>query len=232
MTGRVAAFFHRLKAKERDWRHSYGTDISTPEARRRAQFHFNYFDHAILRVHWHNFHRIAEGVFRANQPSPSRLQQFRDMGITTILNLRGASEHSQYLFEKEACAALGLRLIDHRLYASDLASRQELLGLLKIFDTIERPVVMHCKSGSDRTGFASILYLNIYCGMPISKARRELNWRYFHLRHSKNGILDVFFDAYVEDNAKTPISMRDWIANTYDQDALRQRFQAGRRWFG
>ena len=213
-----------LRERFREWRHELGVDISTPEARRRARLHFDWFDHAILRRWWKNFHQIDDGVYRANQPSPERLAEFRDMGIRTILNLRGAAQHSQYLFEREACDALGLTLIDHRLYGSDLASADEILGLLDIFRSMERPVVMHCKSGADRTGFAAALYLHVIRDVPVVEAKRQLHWRYAHLRRSKNGILDLFFEAYLETAAPRGVSLTDWIRKDYDPDALRARF--------
>jgi len=218
------SLFARFKEKEHAWRDAIGSDISTPEARRRAQFHFNWIDHGILRVWWKNFHRISEGVYRANQPSPARLAEFRQMGIKTILNLRGTAGDSHYLFEREACDALGLHLIDHRLYASGLASRAELLELIALMEQMEKPVVMHCKSGADRTGFAAVIYLHIFCDVPLEVALDQLNWRYLHFRKSKNGILDLFFAAYLRECANTSISLRAWIENRYDPATLHQEF--------
>ncbi len=119
----IRQFFATLKQRERAWRHSKGKDISTPEARQDATFHYRYIDHGILRVLWKNFHKVAEGVYRSNQPSAHRLAEFKAMGIKAVLNLRGPSLYSQYLLEKEACTDLGLTLIDHRMYGKSLAMR-------------------------------------------------------------------------------------------------------------
>lgn len=224
----IGRWFQRLKAAERSWRYGLGKDISTPEARRQARRHFLYIDHGILRIWWKNFHEIAPGVYRANQPSPERLAEFRDMGIRTILNLRGDSDASPYLFEVEACAELGLTLIDHRLYAAALASRDELLELIAIFRRIEKPFVMHCKSGSDRTGFAAILFLHIIAGQPLERAMRQLHWTHLHFRKSKNGILDLFFEAYLEASKDGVPSLEDWIATQYDPAILEDRFATER----
>jgi protein tyrosine/serine phosphatase len=218
------SWFRRFKAREHAWRDYIGGDISTPEARKRARFHFNWLDHGILRVRWKNFHEIAPDVYRANQPSPERLAEFKAMGIKTILNLRGTSEHSHYLFEFEACSELGLTLINSRLYAANLASRDEILELIDHMGKIEKPFVMHCKSGSDRTGFAAILYLHLFCDIPLKQAMVQLHWRHFHLKNSKNGILDLFFDAYLRDSQKHKITLLDWISTQYDQAALQAEF--------
>ncbi|MFT5638816.1 MAG: protein tyrosine/serine phosphatase [Paracoccaceae bacterium] len=220
----METWFRRLKAREHAWRDYVGGDISTPEARKRALFHFNWLDHGILRIWWKNFHELAPGAYRANQPSPKRLAEFKAMGIKTILNLRGTSEHSQYLFEREACAKLGLTLIDSRIYASALASRTEILDLIDHMRDIEKPFVMHCKSGSDRTGFAAILYLHLLCDVPMAQAMKQLHWRHFHVKNSKNGILDLFFDAYLRDSQRSGMSLLDWISTEYDQAILQAEF--------
>jgi protein tyrosine/serine phosphatase len=219
------SLWQRFKETERAWRSDMGADISTPKARARAWRHYLFIDHGVLRVWWRNFHQIAPGAFRSNQPSPARLKQFKDQGIRTVLNLRGVGEHSHYLFEKEACAELGLTLIDHRLYAADLASRQELLDLIDVFRSIEKPFVMHCKSGADRTGIAAAIYRIVILGASVPEAMGELNWRYIHFRHSKNGILDHFFDEYLDAAKGRDLPFLHWLETEYDADAARARYQ-------
>ena len=92
----------RIHEAEQRWSASYGTDISTPALRRQAWWHFHLADHGFLRVLWTNLYEIAPGVWRSNQPSPARLKRYHQMGIRTILNLRGKDRYSYYLFEHEA----------------------------------------------------------------------------------------------------------------------------------
>jgi len=221
----MKALWNRFKEWERAWRNNMGVDISTPESRARAWRHYLWIDHGVLRLWWTNFHQVGEGIYRANQPDAKRLAKWKKRGIKTILNLRGVGEYSPYHFEVEACEKLGLRLIDHRLYAQDLASREELLGLIAHFRSIEKPVVMHCKSGSDRAGFAAALYLHIIEDLPVEEAWKQLHWKHFHLKNSKNGILDLFFVAFLEAQKSGAIAMEDWISTRYDPDALRERFR-------
>lgn len=221
----MKALWNQFKEWERAWRNNMGVDISTPESRARAWRHYLWIDHGVLRLWWTNFHQVGEGIYRANQPDAKRLAKWKKRGIKTILNLRGVGEYSPYHFEVEACEKLGLRLIDHRLYAQDLASREELLGLIAHFRSIEKPVVMHCKSGSDRAGFAAALYLHIIEDLPVEEAWKQLHWKHFHLKNSKNGILDLFFVAFLEAQKNGAIAMEDWISTRYDPDALRERFR-------
>ena len=218
----------RIKSTERSLGATYGTDISNPRARRRAFWHFQLLDHAFLRAFWANFHEIAPGAWRSNQPSPRRLRKIRAMGIATILSLRGANRQSPYLFEKEACEALGIGLVNLAIKARRLAPRSVLLELLDAFEQVERPFLMHCKSGADRVGLASVLYLLHMTDTPVALAKKQLGLRYLHIRASSTGILDHMIDAYRADNAARQVPIRAWIEQTYDPDALSAQFHAKR----
>ncbi|ARE39904.1 hypothetical protein RGUI_1763 [Rhodovulum sp. P5] len=221
--------FSQLKSRfdqfEKKMRRSYGSDISTPAARRAAFWHFQLMDHAFLRTFWTNLDEIAPGVWRSNQPDPKRLERYRDMGIKTVISLRADNGASPILFEQEACRDLGLTLITAPLQARKLVPADDLLAVLDLFETVERPFVMHCKSGSDRAGLASALYLLHVEGKPLAEARKMLSWRYIHLRNSPTGILDHILDAYEADTAVQPMPIKDWIATRYDKDALEAEFR-------
>jgi len=216
----------RLDAFERRMRAAFGSDISTPAGRRAAFWHFHLMDHAFLRILWTNMDEIAPGVWRSNQPSPARLRRYRDMGIRTVLSLRGDGVSSHRLFEEEACEDLGLTLVTISLKARGLVPRRRLLDLLDIFETIEKPFVMHCKSGSDRAGLASALYLLHIEGKPVEEARKMLSWRYIHFRNSPTGVLDHMLDTYAADIAEEPMPIRRWIETRYDSAAIEADFRS------
>ncbi|MBZ0129260.1 MAG: tyrosine-protein phosphatase [Rhodobacteraceae bacterium] len=217
-----------LEDRERAWRESFGNDISTPAKRRQARWHFNWVDHGILRYWWTNFDQVAPGVYRSNQPSPARLARYRDRGIRSVLNLRGTSLYSYYLFEHEACAALGLSLTDINLFPTALPTREAIFELEGHFRCLEKPFVMHCKSGADRAGFASALYLLLIEDAPVEQAMRHMSFRYLHIRASAKGILDYFLESYAETNKVSPIAFRDWVQTMYDRDAMTEAFLASR----
>ncbi|MGL6211702.1 MAG: fused DSP-PTPase phosphatase/NAD kinase-like protein [Paracoccaceae bacterium] len=205
----------------------FGSDISTPEARRAAKLHFHLSDHAFLRLLWSNFDRFAPGAYRANQPSPAQLARYKALGITTVINLRGEASQSFWLFEAEACAALGLTLKNINLSARRLPSREALLELHDMLADAEKPFLIHCKSGSDRTGMVAALYLIWFCDTPLELATKQLSFRYLHLDHGSTGILDHFFRFYARANAASPIGLLDWIKSAYDPAEVTESY---RRW--
>ncbi|SIO31898.1 Protein tyrosine/serine phosphatase [Rhodovulum sp. ES.010] len=218
----------RFEAFDRRVRDAFGGDFTTPGGRRAAFWHFQVMDHAALRTLWTNLHEIAPGAWRSNQPDPRRLHRYRDMGIRTVLSLRRSGTSSHHLFEEEACRDLGLTLVNQRMHARQLLPAGQLLALLDLFERIEKPFVMHCKSGSDRAGFASALYLIHMEGASVAEARRMLHWRYIHFRNSASGILDAMLDAFEADIRAEPMPLRDWIATRYDPEAITAAFRAGR----
>ncbi|WP_163849221.1 tyrosine-protein phosphatase [Pseudooceanicola aestuarii] len=221
--------FDRIKQWERDLRNSYNTDLSTPEKRRRAHIYNLWFDHAILRGVWTNLDEIAPGVFRSNHPTHRRFAELKARGVTSVLNLRGSAGAAHYLTERESCEQLGLTLVDRNLHARKAASAAEILAVIAAFRSIDRPFVMHCKSGADRAGFASAIYLMAIEGEPVEQARRMLSARYVHFRWTKTGVLDHILDSYALRNATDPIGFEDWIRTEYDPAKIQAEFDARTR---
>ncbi|WP_234417107.1 fused DSP-PTPase phosphatase/NAD kinase-like protein [Loktanella sp. Alg231-35] len=225
-TKMIRKILSTLDKKERDLRKSMGRDITDPADRKRAQRSMMWLDHGVLRLHWHNFDKVADGVYRSNHPDHKRFAAYAKMGITTVLNLRGGSKDAHYLFEKESCEQLGLHLVSIQMSARKSPHKEPLLRLFSAFETMDRPFLLHCKSGADRTGLVAALYLMIHEGASVAVARKQLSFRYLHIRRSSTGILDHFLDVYAARHAETGIGIIDWIRDEYDRDALTASFAA------
>ncbi len=96
----------------------------------------------------------------------------------------------------------------------------------ELFERIEYPMLMHCKSGADRVGLMSVLYRHIREGVPLAVAKQELSLRYGHIRQAETGILDHLFDRYVEYDRRRPITFFDWVESIYDPDDLVRSFRS------
>ncbi|MFQ6548676.1 tyrosine-protein phosphatase [Aestuariibius sp. 2305UL40-4] len=199
-------------------------EYATPEGKRLAAWHDNLFDQKYLRHHWTNFFQVAPGVYRSNHPTPARIAQYKELGIKTILNLRGREKRGHYHEERAACAAAGIEMVDARLYARKPARQEELLTVIHHLRTLPKPFLLHCKSGADRAGFASALYLMAVEGRPVEEARRQLGLRYIHIRQTKTGILDHILDLYAAREGE--MGIEEWIRTEYDRDAIQASFDA------
>ena len=205
-----------------------GTDISTPGARRAAWWHYQLMDHAFLRVWWKNLGQIGPGVWRSNQPSSGDLERLARMGLKTVVNLRGASQQSFYLFEAEACQRFGLTLIDLNLSARQAPPRSRLLKLMEILDAAEAPLLIHCKSGADRTGLAAAIWRMEKAGQTAATAAKELSLRYIHLQRTSSGVLDQVIRSYAAEGEAQGKSFRAWVEQDYDSARIEAQFAAWR----
>lgn len=201
-------------------------EIDTIAGRRRSMRNLDWMDHGILRYRWHNFAEFAPGAFRSNHPTIARFENYAAMGIKTVLTLRGAQHQPQYLFEAEACARLGLGLECVQLAARRAPPADRLQTLFSVFDRIEHPFLMHCKSGADRTGLAAALYQLEYAGADIGFAKKQLSFGFVHIRRTATGILDHFLDTYEARFNQTGIGVRDWIGSEYSAEDLTLSFAA------
>ncbi|MEL6913487.1 MAG: sulfur transferase domain-containing protein [Pseudomonadota bacterium] len=202
--------------------------LTTTSGRLWAMICYNLFDHGFLRVWWTNLEEIAPGVWRSNQPGPQRMAHYARMGIKSVLILRGRGEKAHYQLEREAAERAGITLHATTIHARKAADPARFKELFRLFETMEGPWLMHCKSGADRAGLASVLYL-LWIGRPLAEARKQLSWRYFHLTSTQTGILDVMLDHYEEALREGPKDIETWLAEDYDPARLTAEWKEGRR---
>lgn len=208
-----------------------GFDLSTPEGRKRARRDYMWNDHAFLRLRFQNAHWISDELVRTNQPSPEQLAGWKARGIKTIINLRGGFDGSFHVLEKEACERLGLTLVDFTITSREVPSRARVLGARDLFQTIEYPALMHCKSGADRAGIMSVFYMHFRKGKPIREAMDQLHLRYLHVKAGKTGVLDYTFERYLAEGEPAGLSFIEWVESpAYDPDAIKADFRA--QWWG
>lgn len=227
----MAVLLARLKTAFRDrqnlWRASWSADLARPANRRRAYLDMMAFDHGVLRLWWRNMDEIAPGVWRSNQPSPEQIRDVARRGIRTIVNLRGPSSWGSYYLERETSGALGIAMIDARLYSRMPPTPEEVEALFALFETADKPLLMHCKSGADRAGLGAALYM-LWAGRPPEAAARQLSLRYLHVRQAKTGVLDRFIEDYARTHRQSGIAFRDWLHTTYDRQAVMDAHRASR----
>jgi protein tyrosine/serine phosphatase len=205
-------------------------DLSQTSGRLAAHVDMTFRDHAFLRVWWQNAHWISDEMMRANQPWPFQIRRWARAGIKTIVNLRGGMGTSFHQLEREACERAGIVLENWTVTSRGAPTLEQVKGARDLFERIAYPALMHCKSGADRAGLMSVLYLHFRKGEPIDKAMRMLSLRYGHVRQGKTGIIDIFFEQYVAIGAPMGLSLIEWMEREYDPVKLKDAFRAS--WFG
>jgi protein tyrosine phosphatase (PTP) superfamily phosphohydrolase (DUF442 family) len=201
-------------------------DLTTFAGRAHAWSDSLFVDHGIFRLIWTNCAPVVPGrLYRANHPSPAALRVFkRRFGLRTLINLRGPRDCGSDALSREAAQRLGLAHIDSPFESRGAPHRDRILKVAEIFRTMQEPALIHCKSGADRAGLVSGLFI-LLNGGTSAQALRQLSWRYGHFRRSRTGILDAFFLLYARE-AEGRLGFLDWVRDEYDEAGLRASFSA------
>jgi protein tyrosine/serine phosphatase len=149
-----------------------------------------------------NFHTVTEGtLYRSAQLSKDGLQAVvRDHDIRSILNLRGAHPgQSWYDDEIAASEELGVAHYDYGLSARRVVTGKQIDEILEIIRNAPKPLLVHCKSGADRSGLIAALYRFADEHTSADEADRQLSLVYGHFPYlmSQTKAMDDSFWAFV-----------------------------------
>jgi uncharacterized protein (TIGR01244 family) len=104
-----------------------------------------------------NFHQVNEILYRGGQPHSGGLKKLSELGIKTVINLRGASEDTRK--EQAEAEASGMRYFNIPMSALGRPTDEQVERALSLIDARENwPVFVHCQRGADRTGVVIAVY--------------------------------------------------------------------------
>ena len=156
-----------------------------------------------------NFHVVEPGKFyRSAQLTGEEFEDVvRRYGIKTVINLRG-SKPGQWWYDDEASALakLGVRLESVGFFTEHVPSAVQLTKYTELLREVPRPILVHCRAGSDRTGEATAMYIMDYMNGSREQALTALTFQYLHV--------ELFQPAkrYFIEHYRGP----EWAAHGYD----------------
>ncbi len=133
-----------------------------------------------------NFYKIEDDLYRGSQPTAAGFQELQVLGVRTVLDLTGGKGDAALVHGDS------LKLVHVPMSALGLHDDRVLQALRVMTDPGNRPLMIHCKQGADRTGALVALYRIVVQGWSKQKAILEMNEGGFH--HSE---LWVNMDYYV-----------------------------------
>lgn len=183
-------------------------------------------DHGAIRLIYRNRHKVSDELWRSSQPVPSDIRWARRNGVRTIISLRHSSNFGAWPLVSETCERKGLNLVNLPLFSREPPTHDAVRYAHKVFNSVEYPALLHCKSGADRAGMGSALYVLLRQNGTADEAIRQLHWRYGHMQFSRTGILDAFLRLYKTEGEAKGIRFLDWIETGYDRAALISNFKS------
>ena len=168
-----------------------------------------------------NFHEVVKGrVYRSAQLKSNELQKYISRyKFKTIINLRGKSKEEWHVKEKETAKINNVELVDFKFSARELPKISQIQSLLKTLVNAERPLLIHCAGGADRSGMASAIALSIEKNPPLPELKKQFSWRYFVTPFPRS-IGPLLFSVYEEwlnshDKKHDRDNLLFWMKNVY-----------------
>jgi protein tyrosine phosphatase (PTP) superfamily phosphohydrolase (DUF442 family) len=164
----------------------------------------------------------AGRVFRSAQPTTQLTAWIRDYHLRSILNLRGGS-FADWWYDAEVQVARdrGVSFYDLPLRATRRPTRRDLLTLIDTLKSCPYPLLIHCKSGADRTGLASAIYRMIHLGESPQQAELAFSLEFGHIplggtEHLHEPLKEYAAWLAARGLPHTPERFRDWVKNDYE----------------
>lgn len=92
-----------------------------------------------------NFHKVSDELYRSAQPSSEDMKKLEEFGIKTLINLRLRVEDEKKI-KGTSLKEEHIRIKTKKLTYDDMVTA------MKAFYTADKPALVHCRRGSDRTG--------------------------------------------------------------------------------
>lgn len=157
----------------------------------------------IINIH-DNIHTVLPGqVYRSAQLNPPTLSKvIQKYQIKSIINLRGKNPtFKSYQDEINTAINLHVQHFDLRLNSHTLPTAAQLQQLIKLLQTAPRPLLIHCRSGADRSGLASAIVLELNNQSNLQKIQHQFSISYLVMRNDSIGKLVFnYYDNWLTKN--------------------------------
>jgi len=171
----------------------------------------------------HNLHEVVPGkVYRAGEMTAPMLSQvLEERGIKTVLDLRMDPKDvsAAYVGEDATAKEAGASYLNFPLMGSKELDRESAQRLVQSLETIEEPLLIHCSSGTHRSGVVSAIYLMERYGVPYDEAVKQLSPKYGFFRAERE--LKSFFSGkktidnvlwrYGEAKKLRDVTFKEWV---------------------
>lgn len=181
-----------------------------------------------------NFHEVVPNRFyRSAEMSHDELTQaIKKNGIRTVIDLRLGTEepNSDGIVESQTAQDAGAMYKHVSLRSTAVPGKAKIEELLTAYEQAETPVLVHCSSGTHRTGVATAIWLMIKEGKGIQEAEKQLSPEYGFFRFERaikswfsgKPTIDNLLWQFAKISSETGVSFQDWVKSMTPATAGRQ----------
>jgi protein tyrosine phosphatase (PTP) superfamily phosphohydrolase (DUF442 family) len=149
-----------------------------------------------------NFHEVEKGVlYRSSWLGSVGLEKaIARHGVKSVLNLCGEQPgDAWYDGETQVARRRGIMFRSLALSAKNELDARQLAELVEALRDAPKPLLIHCRAGSDRTGLACAIYVASHGG-SYRDACEQLSLYYGHFPYfgSKSVAMDVTLERFYE----------------------------------
>ena len=156
------------------------------------------------------FSEVDNGFYRGGQPTKEDFEYLKGLGIKTVIYLRDFEDVIEW--ESKFCREYKMNFINMPVFANRGISKEDANEFLQIvLNPKNKPVFVHCKHGSNRTGAMVAAYRIIYQRWSPKKAYREalsFGLNQLHFKFKKFILKDAIGWRGLEGDAERPLIER------------------------
>ena len=155
-----------------------------------------------------NFHTVIDGeLYRSAQPTAADIRKYQEKyGIKTIINMRGQRPGKDwYEDEIKTSTKLGIVHYDWAFSSTLKTPLTHMDHVMWLMKNAEKPILIHCMAGADRTGLGVAVYLYGIKNIPAKEAKnRALSviYGYFPYLWSETDSIGESFDKFARADKK------------------------------
>jgi protein tyrosine phosphatase (PTP) superfamily phosphohydrolase (DUF442 family) len=120
-----------------------------------------------------NLWRVEPDLYRSARPESAGFQELEKLGVKAVLDVESPADEG-------AAKGTKLKLYHVPMNAFGLRDESVLEAMRILSDPANRPLVIHCQHGADRTGAMMALYRVVVQGWTKQDAIREMNAGGYH----------------------------------------------------
>jgi tyrosine-protein phosphatase SIW14 len=138
-----------------------------------------------------NLYKVNSDLYRSEQPQENAGNTLKKLGIKSILSLKQQNKDKEYLGKHS------FEYYSVEMESEDFDNDEIIKALRKIKDA-PKPILVHCKHGSDRTGVVIAMYRIVFENWTKAEAINEMKNGTFGFKIKYENIIAYINNANIE----------------------------------